>query len=178
MLAALYYLLKGEPCEALKKDLEELERLGLVDGGKLTEKGLETIQQLITKPIILRGKVVSGDGEGKYYLSLEGYKRQVEEKLGFTPFPGTLNVLLDPESVEKKATLMLRKPIILRGFVQNGKKFGEVLAFPARVGGLEGALIIPLKTHHPPEIIEVISPYELRKALGLKNGSEVEVAVF
>ncbi|ABU81729.1 DUF120 domain-containing protein [Ignicoccus hospitalis] len=179
MLAALYYVLKGDPYKALKEDLESLKKAKLLtEDLRITEKGMELIQQLISKPISLKGKVVSGDGEGRYYLSLEGYRRQVREKLGFDPFPGTLNVLLDPTSTEKKSTLMFKRPIILKGFTENGKRYGEVLAFPARVSGVEAALVIPLKTHHPPEIIELISPVELRKALKLKDGDEVEVLVY
>jgi len=178
LLAALYYLLNGEPCKALEEDLKKLRSLGLVSGKELTPKGREVLQQLMTKPIFLKGKVVSGDGEGRYYLSLEGYRRQVREKLGFDPYPGTLNVLLDPPSAEAKSLLTFRKPIVLKGFTMDGKKFGEVLAYPARVRGLEAALIIPVKTHHPPEIIEVISPYELRRELGLKDGDVVEVMVY
>jgi len=179
VLGALYYLINGDPCKALKEEVEKLRSLGLVtEDNKLTGKGREVLQQLLTKPISLTGKVVSGDGEGRYYLSLKGYRQQFKEKLGFDPYPGTLNVLLDPESMEKKAMLAYRKPIVLKGFTEGGKRYGEVLAFPARVRGLEAALVVPLKTHHPPEIIEVVSPFELRKNLGLADGDVIEVVVY
>ncbi len=178
MLEALALLLKGDPHKVLEEELRELESLGLVKDGILTTKGKELIMNIITKPLVLEGKVVSGDGEGRYYLSLKGYREQVREKLGFDPYPGTLNVLLTPESVERKSLLALRKPIVLKGFTEGGKRYGEVLAFPATVEGLEAALIIPVKTHHPPEIIEVISPHMLRKTLGLKDGDVVKVVVY
>ena len=179
MLGALYYLINGDPCKTLEEDIEKLKSLGLVTkDNRLTERGRELLQQLLTKPIFLRGKVVSGDGEGRYYLSLKGYRQQFREKLGFDPYPGTLNVLLNPDSMEKKAMLAYRKPIVLKGFTEGGKRYGEVLAFPARVRGLEAALVVPLKTHHPPEIIEIVSPFELRKILGLKDGDIIEVIVY
>ncbi len=40
--------------------------------------------------IEFEGEVVSGLFEGAYYISKEGYHRQIVEKLGFEPFPGTL----------------------------------------------------------------------------------------
>ena len=178
MLASLLLVYRGEPCEVLEEDLKKLETLGLVKGKDITAKGKELVEQILTKPLTLKGKVVSGDGEGRYYLSLKGYREQVKRKLGFDPFPGTLNVLLDPESSEKKALLALRRAIVLEGFTEGGRRYGEVLCYPARVMGLEGAVIIPLKTHHPPEIIEVISPHNLREKLKLKDGDPVEVTVY
>ncbi|HUW86625.1 MAG TPA: DUF120 domain-containing protein, partial [Methanoregula sp.] len=46
------------------------------------------------KGYILSGMVVSGIGEGKYYMSLEPYKQQFSSHLGFEPYPGTLNIRL------------------------------------------------------------------------------------
>ena len=43
----------------------------------------------------MRGKIASGLGQGQYFISREGYSRQFLQHLGFVPFPGTLNVLLD-----------------------------------------------------------------------------------
>jgi len=68
LLAALYYVLKGDPYKALKEDLESLKKAKLLtEDLRITEKGMELIQQLISKPISLKGKVVSGDGEGTTY---------------------------------------------------------------------------------------------------------------
>ncbi len=33
------------------------------------------------------------------------------------------------------------------------------------------------RTHHGPDVIEVISPYKLRDRLGLKDGDDIEVLV-
>jgi riboflavin kinase len=43
----------------------------------------------------MHGKILSGLGQAQYFLTREGYSRQFVEKLGFTPFPGILNVLFD-----------------------------------------------------------------------------------
>ena len=43
----------------------------------------------------MRGKILSGLGQAQYFLTREGYSRQFAAKLGFVPFPGTLNVLLE-----------------------------------------------------------------------------------
>ena len=40
----------------------------------------------------LSGVVINGLGEGKYYMSLDPYRKQFLRHLGFEPFSGTLNL--------------------------------------------------------------------------------------
>lgn len=57
------------------------------------------------------GEVVSGLGEGAYYV--RQYEPLIEEYLGFKPFPGTLNVkILFPKTV-LDAVCNIRPVIIL-----------------------------------------------------------------
>ena len=164
--------------EVLRRRLRELKILGLVEDSKLTPKGEELLTSILHKPLLLKGTVVSGEGEGSYYLSLEGYRKQIKEKLGFDPYPGTLNVLLTPESLEKRALLYLRRAITISGFEEGGRRYGEVLAYPAQVNSFwPAAIIIPLKTHHPPSIVEVIAPVKLRDRLKLEDGDSVSIKV-
>ncbi len=166
LLAALLVLLVG------KEKASEVVR-------EVDEPYLSLAKGLLDVPITLRGVVVSGSGEGKYFLSLEGYKRQIYEKLGFEPYPGTLNVLLDDESAERKVLLALRKPIVIEGFVEDGRRYGDVLAYPVKIVDVwPAALIIPTRTHHPPSIAEIIAPVNLREKLGLKNGDTVIIKVY
>ncbi len=166
LLASLLVLLLGR--EGAKKVIEEVD-----------EPYLSLAKGLLDVPLLLKGIVVSGSGEGKYFLSLEGYRRQIKKRLGFEPYPGTLNVLLDDESVERKALLVLRKPIMIEGFMENGRRYGEVLAFPAKVGEVwPSAVIMPTRTHHPPSIVEVIAPVMLRKVLNLNDGDEIIIKVY
>src|SRR5437764_499102 len=44
--------------------------------------------------VVLTGAVKAGLGEGRYYLSRPGYVSQFESKLGWAPYPGTLNLEL------------------------------------------------------------------------------------
>ena len=61
---------------------------------------------------MLSGTVVSGRGEGRKYVELEWVKQQVKEKLGFDPYPGTLNLRLDEENVKRR--VLLEKDATLR----------------------------------------------------------------
>ncbi len=55
--------------------------------------------------IVFVGTVFSGKGEGKKFISLPWVKSQIKEKLGFSPYAGTLNIRLNSESARKKILL-------------------------------------------------------------------------
>ncbi len=123
----------------------------------------------------LSGKVITGLGEGQYYISLEGYRAQFREKLGFDPYPGTLNIKLDEKSIDirKKVT----ESIIILGFTDMKRTFGKGSCFRIRISDIEGAVITPERTHYPEDIIEIIAPVNLRSNLDLKDGHNVIVEV-
>jgi riboflavin kinase len=116
----------------------------------------------------MRGKIASGLGQGQYFISREGYSCQFLERLGFVPFPGTLNVQLEePFPAERQA-------IRIEGFAEEGKSFGECKCYRIKLNGIDAAVVRPERSHYPAELIEVIAPVKLR-ALGLKDGDSVDV---
>ena len=118
----------------------------------------------------MRGKISAGLGQGRYFISREGYSRQFLQHLGFVPFPGTLNVLLDePFPAEQQA-------IKIEGFLEEGRSFGECKCYRIKLNGIDAAVVRPERSRYPAELIEVIAPLKLR-ALGLEDGDPVEVVV-
>jgi riboflavin kinase, archaea type len=115
----------------------------------------------------LIGKVVSGLGKGKQFMAMTEYKTQFIKKLGFTPFEGTLNIEIDQE-------LSLTEPFTtIEGF----REFGKIKCHKAKLNSKDVILIVPEKTRHSRKIIEIISSIELRRALNLNDGTEVEIEV-
>jgi len=114
------------------------------------------------------GKVSSGLGQAQYFLSREGYRRQFKEFLGFVPFPGTLNVLLEVPFLAGV------QAIEIKAFSEEGRSFGECECYRITLNGVQAAIVRPEKSRYPPEIIEIIAPVRLR-ALGLKDGDLVEI---
>ena len=176
------------------RKLKELEESGLIerimdsDGQYvvITEKGKELLyrEYLELKKIFedeekvcITGRVMSGFGEGKYYVSLEGYRRQFEEKLGFSPYPGTLNLRIPKEQMYFRRLLDEEEGTIINGFRTEDRTFGEVKTFRCRIKGVEGAVILPKRTHYGKDVLEIISHVMLRDELKLKDGDEVEVEV-
>jgi riboflavin kinase len=124
--------------------------------------------------ILVRGKVVTGLGEGRYYISREGYRKAFSSLLGFDPYPGTLNIDVDPIDREKVAELKDLDGLLIPPFESEGRTFGAVKCFRAQLQGVEAAAIFPLRSHHV-NVIELISPHALRETLSLADGAEVQV---
>ncbi len=118
----------------------------------------------------MHGKVIAGMGQAGYFLSRDGYRQQFLDRLGFIPFPGTLNVLLDQPFPASAPS------VTILGFYEKEKSFGACQCYRIRINGLDAMAIRPEKSIHPPELIEVIAPLNLRRALNLKDGDSVEVA--
>jgi riboflavin kinase len=184
----------GQSIQTAARKLKELEEEGLIErtltkDGQfivITEKGKEILYKEYLdykrifegdREVIIRGKIFSGLGEGRYYVSLEGYKRQFEEKLGFTPYPGTLNIKIPREQMFFRNRLDEEEGIIIKGFKTEERTFGDVKAFRCKINGIEGAVVIPQRTHYPKNVLEVIAPVKLRDVLRLKDGDWVEVEV-
>jgi riboflavin kinase len=124
---------------------------------------------------ILSGKIITGLGEGQYYIALDGYRTQFIEKLGFDPYPGTLNVRLDANSIDVRKKIA--QSVRISGFTDQNRTFGKGSCFRVRISDIEGAVITPERTHYPEDIIEIIAPVNLREHLELKDGTNINVEV-
>ena len=183
--------------QAASKHLLELEQnkfiTRIINGRnlsvKITSKGFSemvklssTLQKsLDSSPshIYLTGTLVSGMGEGAYYMGLKGYTKQFKSKIGYVPFPGTLNVRLDKkihqESIKQFETL---DGVKLNGFSDGKRTYGWVKCFSAKLNNsINCELIILERTHHDDSVIELISKTCLRKNTKLKDDSKVSIKI-
>jgi riboflavin kinase len=152
---------------------------------KLTDKGIEALRHEYTEyqrifetrdHILVHGEVVTGMGEGQYYVNQEGYQEQFLSLLGFKPYEGTLNVRVQPTDVHKLALLQGANGISIQGFERNGRTFGGVVCHMAKIQNIECAVVVPKRSHYE-DIIEIICKYHLRRTLGLQDGDMVEVRI-
>ncbi len=125
------------------------------------------------KRIELSGKVFSSRGEGKKFLELPWVKRQIKQKLGFTPYPGTLNVRLSEESVKRKK--LLEKAHSIKVCPADGYCSGTFIK--ALIDTLECAIVVPEVAGYPKGVLEIIASVNLREQLQLEDGGEVTVTV-
>jgi riboflavin kinase, archaea type len=178
--------------------LIELERSGWIqrnitpDGSliKIEEAGTKALQKLYSNlkllmeksyppSVTLEGTVFTGLGEGAYYLAKEHYRKQIAEKLGFEPYPGTLNLKLSGDYDTKTRMEIEAYPAIeISGFKNEDRTFGLVKCYPVTIDNkVKGALITALRSHYDVSVLEIIAPVCLRKQLCLKDGNKVKVEI-
>ncbi len=143
---------------------------------RAVQKELEGILKPSPVALSLSGRVVTGMGEGGYYVGQEKYADQFEKQLGFRPYPGTLDVKLERDAAGMKEALMRMPAKQIGGFETSERTFGPVKFFEARLKGTRAAIVMPDRTSHT-NVLEIIAPRNLRKALGLKDGDIVSVEV-
>jgi len=183
--------------QAASKHLLELEEnkfiTRIINGRnlsvKITSKGFSEMVKLSSvlqksldsspSHIDLNGTLVSGMGEGAYYMGLKGYTKQFQSKIGYIPFPGTLNVRLDQkihqESIKQFETL---NGIKIKSFSDGKRTYGWVKCFSAKLNNsINCQLIILERTHHDDSVIELISKVCLRKNAKLKDGSKISIKI-
>jgi len=190
-------LVLGLSQQGVSKHLLMLERDGLIvrrrsgrrSGILVTKAGADRVVGVYSRlktavegragVLDFHGTLFTGLGEGGYYISLAGYRRQFVKLLGFDPFPGTLNLTIGPGEIALRKQLNFLDAFELTGFSQGGRSYGPAKCFRARVESKydAGALIIE-RTHHGEAVLELISPLNLRKTLSLKDGDQVLVTVY
>ncbi len=185
--------------QAASKHLLDLENSGYIErmkkgqkfGVRVTDKGYSEIQSLFSSlrsalelaPALIEfeGRVVSGMGEGAYYMSLEGYRKQFKEKLGYEPYPGTLNIRLTNQIFMNARRELGKHPsIFLEGFSDGTRTYGWVKCFPAVIndGAVDNAAVLVLeRTHYDDNMLEVIAPMSIKHEADIKNGDRVKVQV-
>jgi len=126
--------------------------------------------------VTIEGTVVSGLGEGRYYLSQPGYVVQFSERLGYSPYPGTLNVRVDGAALRTLSVMAGWTGIRIDGFQASGRTFGGASCFAARINGRAGHLIRPDRSHYK-DVVEFIASERLRDALHLKDEDPVKVDI-
>ncbi len=125
---------------------------------------------------VLIGKVVSGVKQAAYFTQLDWVQEQCMEKLGFRPYPGTLNLELSEESLPIIDALQKEEGVTL---IPPDPKFCIAKALPVSSGEASGAIIIPSEdvNVHGKNIVEVMAPIMLKKALDVKDGDSLTFIV-
>jgi riboflavin kinase len=183
--------------QTASRHLIELEKMGLIhrvklgrrESIKITSGGVKHLDNMFltlkrafemkTAETVFEGVLFSGLGEGAYYISQPGYEKQFREKLGFKPYPGTLNIRVRKEDQEEVRMLEASPFTLIEGFRNGNRSFGPAKCFQAEIADeVEAALIFPVRTHYAGDVAEMISPQYLRKLLHLKDGDTVKIRAF
>ena len=118
------------------------------------------------------GEVTTGLGKAAYFLSQEFYTREFEKNLGFVPYPGTLNVVVDEKHLDEINKIKDE----CQNLIKPDTEFGAVKYIEARLNDkVEGAIVFPAKTTHEEHYLEFIAENKLRDELNLDDGDVVSL---
>ncbi len=183
--------------QTASRRINDLEDLGWIERkikGKeqvirITKKGGDVMLLMyknlkqILQDILIVGEVTEGIGEGGYYVRIPEYLAQFEEKLGYKPYFGTLNLQLsDLNNDLLEENQKSRIPVKIEGFKKEGRTYGSVECYNCSISRLDNqdkkldVVILNIKrTHHKKNIVEILAKPYLRDILNLKDGDRVRI---
>jgi len=188
----------GGSQQSASRHLRLLEKAGLIsrrissEGSliRITDDGMRSLNEVYIalkrhleggqiETFAFEGVVFSGLYEGAYYISQVGYRSQIKEKLGFDPYPGTLNVRIKESDINRRKQLELLPGVTIHGFKDRERAFGSARCYPLMLNDeVDGALIVANRTTYDLSVMEIISPVYLRKHLSLKDGDLVKISIY
>jgi len=103
-------------------------------------------------------------------------RKQFIEKLSMDPYPGTLNLeIVDKDSLKTFKELKTQKGIEI---TPDDPSFCSAQCYPVLINGqMDGAIIFPLVNDYPENKMELIASENIKKALSLNPGDELEVEI-
>lgn len=124
----------------------------------------------------VRGKIVSGAAEAAFFTQLDWVKEQCLDKLGFTPYPGTVNIEVSKEDLTTLIRIKKEEGIRL---IPPDPQFCEGRTLRASIKGVEGCVFIPPQdvNIHEPNLVEFMAPVMVKSTLGVDDGDLVTVSV-
>lgn len=122
--------------------------------------------------ITIIGRIVSGVKKGALFTELDWVQEQCLKKLGFKPYPGTLNLEIEEETIPVVEALRQGEGIEL---VPPDEGFCSGHVYPVSVMGVSGAIVAPAEDVgvHGKNIIEIMAPISLKEALDVADGDEI-----
>ena len=124
----------------------------------------------------ITGKIVGGAKQGAFFTQLDWVREQCLEKLGFAPWPGTLNLEISMDHVAVIEELKVTEGLEL---VSPDSNYCSGHVFPVSIEGLSAAVVLPSEDVrvHAKNIIEIIAPKMLKDALNATDGDWVTLTI-
>lgn len=110
------------------------------------------------------------------FTQLDWVQAKCEEKLGFRPYPGTLNLEIPDGALPLLQAMQQGQCIQL---IPPDGDFCTATALPLSIGSIPGALIIPAEEVrvHGSYVVEVIAPLRIKDALRIDDGDSLTLRV-
>ena len=130
----------------------------------------------MNKELVLTGKIVSGVRQAAYFTQLDWVQDQCMDKLGFRPYPGTLNLEIEEDGLPVLEELQKQEA---KKLIPTDPNFCTARVLPVSLGSERGAIIIPAEDVqvHGKNIVEIIAPLMIKDALNLNDGDSLTVVI-
>lgn len=123
----------------------------------------------------IRGRLAPGLGEASWFTQLPWVVEQCREKLGFVPYPGTVNLQVLPQDQLLWDQLKARPGISIEPLEAS---FCDAACYPVSIRGqIKGAALVPRVPDYPASKIELLAPERVTNVLNLAIGDEVELTI-
>jgi riboflavin kinase len=126
--------------------------------------------------VVVKGTLVEGMKESGLFMSIPWVREQFIEKLGFDPYPATLNLeVKNPQDLDKLKEVKNRAGIEI---IPMDPGFCSAKCFHVLIcGKVKGAIVIPLVEEYPESKLEIIASERLKDLLSLKGGDTVPIEI-
>lgn len=139
--------------------------------------------KIAAKQVEVRGVVYSDLGQARDFMSVDWVRRAMREKLGFEPYPGTVNLHVGKDEqlehwqrVKAEATPVLM-PSPDPAFCDSRYFMGFLSEAAGRTELCERvAVVVPQVKDYPEDKIEVIAGRALKETYSIRDGDELTLA--
>jgi CTP-dependent riboflavin kinase len=123
----------------------------------------------------ISGIIQSGVGKGAFFTQVDWVVKQCEALLGYKPFPGTLNVYVCDEDLDKLEKFFASADGAL---VPDDPKFCAANVKKVKINDVLAAVVLPSEDVrvHENRVIELIASCSLKEVLGLGDGDKVTLS--
>lgn len=135
----------------------------------------DTAREFDDNKIEIVGVIQSGVGQGAYFTTVDWVVAQCKTRLGYEPFPGTLNVSVRSRDVKRLDHLYQKTDFKL---VPDDPNFCAARVTKIMLNGIPAALVLPSEDVrvHENRVVEIISSCRLKEALDAADGDEVTIS--
>jgi CTP-dependent riboflavin kinase len=125
------------------------------------------------EPLVLRGVLVDGAGEGRCFTAFDWVRRRFRDLVGIDPSPGTVNLRVEAAEDREALDRLRAAPGIAippePGFCA-ATAYRVAIQRPGGGGAVPAAMVVPHVPGYPGDQVELVAAVHVRTALGLTSG--------
>jgi CTP-dependent riboflavin kinase len=128
----------------------------------------------------MTGIIFSDLGQASTFMALDWVQDLLNERLGYHPFPATLNVrpkaAEDARTWQRVQSELAGTPLTAASDGHCGAKLFRVeIQAPGSAAKIGGAVLLPEVEDYPNDKIEIVAPVRLKDHLGVGDGDQLVV---